>query len=105
MLRPQCQSVSRGWRGDSRGLCRPQPRWATSTGGRGRSAGLPPGEQPSRLPQSLEEAVAALEQDDVLPVAMGEVLFDAFVAVRRAEAGRYQGWNDDEVVAATRWLQ
>jgi len=68
-------------------------------------AGLPPGEQPSRLPQSLEEAVAALEQDDVLPVAMGEVLFDAFVAVRRAEAGRYQGWNDDEVVAATRWLQ
>ena len=38
-----------------------------------------------RLPQSLGEAVGALEGCDVLREAMGEPRFEAFLAVRRAE--------------------
>src|SRR5262249_23688034 len=45
----------------------------------------PVDEQPPRLPQSIEAALAALHADDVLPAALGEPLLDAFVAVRRAE--------------------
>jgi hypothetical protein len=35
---------------------------------------------------------------------MGEALFGAFVAVRRAEVELFAGKPDDEVVAATRWV-
>ncbi len=64
---------------------------------------LPAGERPPRLPQSLPDAVAALEQDGVLGDAMGDVLFQAFVAVRRGEIERLSGMNDEEVVADSRW--
>jgi glutamine synthetase len=67
-------------------------------------ASLPAGEQPARLPQSLGEAVDALEGDGVLREAMGEVLFEAFVAVRRAEIERLSGHSDGDVAAATRWI-
>ena len=66
-------------------------------------ASLPPDEAPARLPQSLPEAVDALLHDDVLRAAMGEPLFQAFVAVRRAEAELFADASPDEVVAATRW--
>lgn len=66
-------------------------------------AALPPPEQPARLPGSLSDAIAALDHDDVLREAMGETLFDAFLAVRRAEVERFGGKSDEEVVAATRW--
>lgn len=65
---------------------------------------LPVSEQPARLPQSLGEAVDALECDGILREAMGEVLFEAFVAVRRAEVERFTGASDEDVVAATRWI-
>ncbi len=67
-------------------------------------ASLPAGEQPARLPQSLGEAVDALEGDAVMREAMGPMLFEAFVAVRRAEIERFAGQSDEDVVAATRWV-
>jgi len=56
-----------------------------------------------RLPQSLDEAVGFLEKSDSLRLAMGDVLFDAFVAVRTGEAQAFDGKDADEVVAAHRW--
>lgn len=67
-------------------------------------ASLAPADQPARLPRSLAQATDALERDEVLRDAMGETLFDAFVAVRRAEVGRLGGMSDEDVVAATRWI-
>jgi len=56
-----------------------------------------------RLPQSLPESAAALEASDVLRAAMGDPLFEAFLAVRLAEAELFEGASPDEVVARTRW--
>jgi glutamine synthetase len=56
-----------------------------------------------RLPESLEDAVAHLEKSDVLGEALGPVLFNAFVAVRRAEIDLFAGKDDEEVVEAHRW--
>jgi len=67
-------------------------------------ADLPSAEQPARLPRSLSEAIAALEHDRVLGEAMGDPLFEAFLAVRRAEVERFRDKSDNEVAAATRWI-
>ncbi|MEW6474039.1 MAG: glutamine synthetase family protein [Actinomycetota bacterium] len=64
---------------------------------------LPPEEQPPRLPTSILSAVDCLEKDERLRAALGDPLFEAFVAVRRAEADLFDGWTDDEVADATRW--
>lgn len=56
-----------------------------------------------RLPQSVAEAVSHLEESKVLREAMGDVLFNAFVAVRRAEMELFAGKGDEEVVEAHRW--
>jgi glutamine synthetase len=56
-----------------------------------------------RLPETLEEAVAQLEESKVLREAMGDVLFNAFVAVRRAEIELFSGKSDEELVAAHLW--
>jgi glutamine synthetase len=70
-------------------------------------AGLPPGELDRRgirrLPQSLPEAVAALEDSTVLREAMGNPLFEAFLAVRRAEVDLFAGASPDDIAARTRW--
>jgi glutamine synthetase len=66
-------------------------------------AGLTPAAQPPRLPQSVPEALAYLEKDGRLRAALGEPLFEAFVAVHRAEAELLAGLRDDEIAAATRW--
>jgi glutamine synthetase len=66
-------------------------------------ATLPPGDQPARLPQSVVEAVEQLEKDGRLRAAFGDPLFEAFVAVRRAEAQLVDGWSDEEIAAAIRW--
>jgi glutamine synthetase len=68
----------------------------------GDPAGLA-GRAPRRLPQSLPEAAACLEGSTVLRTAMGDPLFDAFLAVRRGEAELFAGASDDEVAAQTRW--
>lgn len=56
-----------------------------------------------RLPQSLGESIAQLEGSPLLRDSMGEVLFDALVAVRRAELAAYGQQSPDAVVAAHRW--
>ncbi len=58
----------------------------------------------SRLPQTLDDATDALSGSAVLRRAMGDTLFDAVVAVRRAEAERFRDSTAEEVVAALRWV-
>ena len=64
---------------------------------------LPAGGRPPGLPRSVAEAVDHLEKDGRLRAALGEALFQAFVAVRRAEAELFSGSSDDEIAAAVRW--
>jgi glutamine synthetase len=59
--------------------------------------------QVSRLPRSLPEALDHAERDTVLAEAMGGPLFDAFLAVRRAEVELFAGRTPEEIAAATRW--
>jgi glutamine synthetase len=56
-----------------------------------------------RLPQSLGEAADLLEASDALRAAMGDPMFEAFLAVRRAEIELFAKASPDEVVARTRW--
>jgi glutamine synthetase len=56
-----------------------------------------------RLPESPQASLTALEDSDVLRQAMGEWLFDAFTAVRRAEIELFAGRSPEQVVAASRW--
>jgi glutamine synthetase len=66
-------------------------------------ASLAYADRPPRLPTSLPEAISHLERDEGLRAAMGEELFDAFLAVRRAEVELFKGRSPEEIVAATRW--
>ncbi|OKH92907.1 glutamine synthetase family protein [Streptomyces uncialis] len=56
-----------------------------------------------RLPLSPDEAIGQLEASDVLREAMGEVLYEAVLAVRRAESEDFAGRAPDEIAAGTRW--
>jgi glutamine synthetase len=56
-----------------------------------------------RLPGSLTEAADALEGSGVLRSAMGDPLFEAFLAVRRAEATLFAEASPEDVAARTRW--
>jgi glutamine synthetase len=85
---------------------------ATATADEGRNlpdeicvdpAVLPPDGQPPHLPRSVPEAIDHLEKDERLRTAFGDALFEAFVAVRRAEADLFAGWTDEEIADATRW--
>ena len=57
-----------------------------------------------RLPTTLGEATYALAAAEVLRAAMGDMLTDAVLAVRRAEAERFQGAEPADVAAALRWV-
>ena len=61
------------------------------------------GQPAGRLPQSLDEALAALRRSEVIPAAMGPVLYGAFTAVREAESQAFQGKDPETVAAAYRW--
>ncbi|MFI6445291.1 glutamine synthetase [Kitasatospora sp. NPDC050543] len=65
-------------------------------------ADAPPGAV-RRLPAGLPEAVEAYEKSAVLREALGEPLYDAVLAVRRAEIELFAGRSPEEIVAATRW--
>ena len=56
-----------------------------------------------RLPQGLPEAADCFERSPLLRRAMGDPLFEAFLAVRRAEAELFAGASADEIAAQTRW--
>ncbi|NJC74083.1 glutamine synthetase [Planosporangium thailandense] len=66
-------------------------------------AALPEPQRPARLPDSLPEAIGCLEADGRLRDAMGKELFEAFLAVRRAEIEMFADRKPEAVVAATRW--
>ena len=56
-----------------------------------------------RLPETVDEALALLDQDDLVKRTMGDYLYDAFTAVHRAEVELFADATPDEVVATTRW--
>jgi len=58
---------------------------------------------PQRLPETLDQALAALRHSQVIPAAMGADLYDAFTAVRAAEAETFQGQDPAAIAAAYRW--
>lgn len=62
-----------------------------------RAMGIP------QLPDSLSAAIEQLEGSVLLREAMGDVLFDAFLATRRAERDTFEGKDADEVVRIHRW--
>ncbi|MFG3228931.1 glutamine synthetase [Kitasatospora sp. NPDC048194] len=68
----------------------------------GDPAAAEPGTVP-RLPQGPAEAIAAYERSAVLREALGEPLYQAVLAVRRAEAEQYASAGPEQLVAATRW--
>jgi glutamine synthetase len=56
-----------------------------------------------RLPTSSVEAADALAASRVLAEAMGEVLHDTVLTVRRAEAEAFASSSPEELAASTRW--
>ena len=56
-----------------------------------------------QLPGNLEEAVEQLAASAVLRDAMGDFLFETFVATRRGEVEQYSGLDDDELIRRLRW--
>jgi glutamine synthetase len=56
-----------------------------------------------RLPSSLGAAIRELERSSVLRAAMGDVLFDAFLATRRGERATFEGKDPNDIVRAVRW--
>ena len=56
-----------------------------------------------QLPDSLSAAVEEFEGSKILRGAMGDVLFDAFLATRRAERDVFEGKPAEDVVRAHRW--
>jgi glutamine synthetase len=57
-----------------------------------------------RLPTSLDEATEAFAAAGTLRTALGDLLTDAVIAVRRAEAERFRDVPPEDVVAALRWV-
>jgi glutamine synthetase len=70
-------------------------------------AGLPAGDLADRgigrLPQRLDDAVAAFLAEPALAAAFGPELTDTIAAVREAEIARFAGAGPAEIVAASRW--
>ena len=56
-----------------------------------------------QLPSSLGAAIRELERSTVLRAAMGDVLFDSFLATRRGERDVFEGKDPEDVVRAHRW--
>ena len=56
-----------------------------------------------RLPASLGVAIRELERSSLFREAMGDVLFDSFLATRRGERAVFEGKDPADVVRAHRW--
>jgi glutamine synthetase len=70
---------------------------ASLTAARRRALGI------RRLPSSLGAAIRELERSSMLREAMGDVLFDAFLATRRAERAAFEKMSAEDAVRAHRW--
>lgn len=92
--------IAAGLAGIEAGLSLPEPTTADP-------GALPDDERErlgiERLPSSLEEAIARLEKSVVLRSAMGDFLFEAFLATRKAELERFRGADEVELVRTHRW--
>jgi len=92
--------VAAGIDGLERELSLPEPVLedpASMSADRRRAAGV------RRLPTSLGGAIRALERSPTIRSAMGDVLFDSFLATRRAERAAFEGKDPVDVVRAHRW--
>jgi glutamine synthetase len=56
-----------------------------------------------QLPSTLAEAAERLAGSTVLREAMGDFLFETFLATRRGEVDQYAGLDDDELTRRLRW--
>ena len=56
-----------------------------------------------QLPSTLGDAAEQLAASSVLREAMGEFLFETFLATRRGEVEQYAGLDDDELIRRLRW--
>jgi glutamine synthetase len=93
-------SVAAGLDGIERGLRLPEPVVvdpASLSSADRRKRGV------AQLPSSLGAAIRAFERSALLREAMGDVLFEAFLATRRGEAAAFKGKDADEIVRAHRW--
>jgi glutamine synthetase len=92
--------VAAGIDGLERELSLPEPVLvdpASIPAGRRRSLGI------RQLPSSLGAAIRELERSAMLREAMGDVLFEAFLATRRGERDAFEGKDPETVVRAVRW--
>ncbi|RMI43091.1 glutamine synthetase [Actinomadura harenae] len=55
------------------------------------------------LPESLDEAVAAFERDDVLAEALGPEVIDTVATVRRGEIALFEHASPEQITESTRW--
>ncbi|HMD12610.1 MAG TPA: glutamine synthetase, partial [Marmoricola sp.] len=56
-----------------------------------------------RLPESLDESLAAFRRDGALRAAFGTPLVEAIVAVRESELELFEGASPEHVAEVTRW--
>ena len=56
-----------------------------------------------QLPSSLAEAADEFADSSTLREAMGDFLFETFLATRRGEHEQYEGFDDDALIRALRW--
>jgi len=56
-----------------------------------------------QLPSTLAEAAERFAESMVLREAMGDFLFETFLATRRGEVEQYAGLDDDELIRRLRW--
>jgi glutamine synthetase len=92
--------IAAGLNGIEQGMRLPEPCWidpASLSEEERAAAGY------EQLPSSLSAAADALEASEVLRAAMGDLLHDCTVAVRRAEAEADEGRPIDEVVREHLW--
>jgi glutamine synthetase len=92
--------VAAGIDGLERELALPEPVLddpASLTAAKRRSLGI------RQLPASLDAAIRELEGSTLLRTAMGDVLFDAFLATRRAERAAFADLSPEDAVRAHRW--
>jgi glutamine synthetase len=58
----------------------------------------------TRLPTTLGQAVDAFEADEAITAAFGPALTESIVVLRRSEIDLFDGADDADLAAATRWL-
>ena len=92
--------VAAGLDGLERDLRLPEPVTAIPRRSR-RPNGASAGSRSSRRRSARRSR--ELERSTVLREAMGDMLFDSFVATRKGELAAFEGMDDDAVVRAHRW--